>query len=171
MIKKNYFWCLLTSGVDFREKTLDIDGEIFKVSDSTINIHNKEREREKQRSLLDFHLNIFSSFKFGTRQVKVGVLRREGMPLMNMHDTFVLLERFRRSMISHYYRNVHAVIYVYDVTNLSSFENLPAWINECDKHVLDAELPRILVGNKCDIAGEQVVSTAVAQRFAVRYCH
>jgi Ras-related protein Rab-33B len=71
-------------------------------------------------------------------------------------------------MINHYYRNLHAVLYVYDVTSLASFENLPAWINECDKHVLDSDLPRVLVGNKCDMASDQVaVPTAVAQRFAV----
>lgn len=81
----------------------------------------------------------------------------------------MILERFRRSMINHYYRNVHAVVYVYDVTNVASFENLPAWIGECDKHVLDQDLPRVLVGNKCDMTSEQVVvSTSVAQRFAVR---
>jgi GTPase SAR1 family protein len=72
-------------------------------------------------------------------------------------------------MINHYYRNVHAIVYVYDVTNLASFENLPGWINECDKHVLDQDLPRVLVGNKCDVSSEHVVvPNAVAQRFAVR---
>jgi Ras-related protein Rab-33B len=72
-------------------------------------------------------------------------------------------------MINHYYRNVHAIVYVYDVTNLGSFENLPAWITECDKHVLDQDLPRILVGNKCDMSADQVVvHNTVAQRFAVR---
>lgn len=71
-------------------------------------------------------------------------------------------------MINHYYRNVHAIVYVYDVTNLASFENLPAWISECDKHVLDQDLPRILVGNKCDVStNDVVVPNTVAQRFAV----
>lgn len=71
-------------------------------------------------------------------------------------------------MINHYYRNVHAIVYVYDVTNVSSFESLPGWISECDKHVLDQDLPRVLVGNKCDVpTDEVVVPTSVAQRFAV----
>ena len=33
-------------------------------------------------------------------------------------------ERFRRSMVHHYYRNVNAVVFVYDVTNNTSFEVL-----------------------------------------------
>lgn len=71
-------------------------------------------------------------------------------------------------MINHYYRNVHAIVYVYDITSLASFENLPVWINECDRHVLDQDLPRVLVGNKCDVPPDQVVvPTTVAQRFAV----
>ncbi len=83
---------------------------------------------------------------------------------------FSFVERFRRSMINHYYRNVHAIVYVYDVTNLASFENLPGWISECDKHVLDQDLPRVIVGNKCDVATDQlVVPITVAQRFAVRF--
>ena len=31
-------------------------------------------------------------------------------------------ERFRKSMVPHYYRNVHAVVFVYDVTNVSGFD-------------------------------------------------
>ena len=45
-------------------------------------------------------------------------------------------ERFRKSMVQHYYRNFHAVVIVYDVTKMSSFESLPQWIEECDYHNL-----------------------------------
>ena len=81
-------------------------------------------------------------------------------------------ERFRRSMVQHYYRNVHAVIYVYDITRVSSFENLPSWIAECDAHGLGDSVPRILVGNKCDLRDcnpVPYVNTSVAQRFADSY--
>jgi signal recognition particle receptor subunit beta len=36
-------------------------------------------------------------------------------------------ERFRKSMVQHYYRNVHAVVIVYDVTKMSSFEVSPVF--------------------------------------------
>ncbi|ELU08199.1 hypothetical protein CAPTEDRAFT_3285 [Capitella teleta] len=75
-------------------------------------------------------------------------------------------ERFRKSMVQHYYRNVHAVVFVYDVTKVSSFENLPHWIGECDRHNLTSEVPRILVGNKCDMKERVAVSTNMAQKFA-----
>lgn len=75
-------------------------------------------------------------------------------------------ERFRKSMVQHYYRNVHAIVFVYDVTNAASFRSLPAWIEECKQHALGSEIPRILVGNKCDLQDSVQVGTDVAQQFA-----
>ncbi|KAM9850161.1 RAB33B, member RAS oncogene family a [Aulostomus maculatus] len=75
-------------------------------------------------------------------------------------------ERFRKSMVQHYYRNVHAVVFVYDVTNAASFRSLPAWIEECKQHALGTEVPRILVGNKCDLQDSIQVGTDMAQQFA-----
>ena len=87
-------------------------------------------------------------------------------------------ERFRKSMIQHYYRNVHAVVFVYDVTNMSSFDSLPGWISECERYNLTRAVPRILIGNKLD-CGVQIVPTHVAQKFAdmhsmpvsIFFCH
>lgn len=75
-------------------------------------------------------------------------------------------ERFRKSMVQHYYRNVHAVVVVYDVTKMVSFTSLSQWIEECNRHNLTSDVPRILVGNKCDCKETQVVRTNAAQRFA-----
>lgn len=75
-------------------------------------------------------------------------------------------ERFRKSMVQHYYRNVHAVVFTYDVTKFTSFENMPHWVEECDKHNLTSDIPRILVGNKCDLRDRVAVSTNMAQKFA-----
>ena len=80
-----------TIGVDFREKTLEVDGESIKVILSRILC---------QPTLLDFFPSL--------RQLQ-------------LWDT-AGQERFRRSMVHHYYRNVHAVVFVYDVTSNASFE-------------------------------------------------
>ena len=69
-------------------------------------------------------------------------------------------------MVQHYYRNVHAVVFVYDVTKMSTFESLPMWIDECDRHSLSPDIPRVLVGNKCDMADRVVVATSISQKFA-----
>lgn len=78
-------------------------------------------------------------------------------------------ERFRRSMVEHYYRSVHAVIFVYDVTSLPSFESIPEWIHECSRHSVGPMVPRIMVGNKCDLRERREVSTSAAQCLADSY--
>ncbi|KAL7633959.1 UNVERIFIED_CONTAM: hypothetical protein RMT77_015920 [Armadillidium vulgare] len=75
-------------------------------------------------------------------------------------------ERFRKSMVQHYYRNVQAVVFVYDVTNFASFENISSWINECNRYNLSYNIPRILVGNKCDRNYQLHVPRNLAQRLA-----
>ncbi|TRY87605.1 hypothetical protein DNTS_005993 [Danionella cerebrum] len=60
-------------------------------------------------------------------------------------------ERFRKSMVQHYYRDVHGIVFVFDVTNKTSFCNLPMWMDECRQHSLGTEIPSALVCNKADL--------------------
>ncbi|XP_076021857.1 ras-related protein Rab-33B [Genypterus blacodes] len=106
-----------TIGVDFRERTLELDGETIK---------------------------------------------------LQIWDT-AGQERFRKSMVEHYYRSVHSIIFVYDVTNRSSFDSIPEWIDECSRHSVGPLVPRILVGNKCDLRDSREVATSYAQRLADSY--
>uniref|UniRef100_A0A0M3HWL8 Ras-related protein Rab-33 n=1 Tax=Ascaris lumbricoides TaxID=6252 RepID=A0A0M3HWL8_ASCLU len=77
-------------------------------------------------------------------------------------------ERYRQSIVSHYYRNVNAVVFVYDVSNPASFRSLSTWISECRSHAVSAskDTPHILIGNKCDLSPEERVKTDYAQIFA-----
>ncbi|XDV36884.1 hypothetical protein PO909_006599 [Leuciscus waleckii] len=75
-------------------------------------------------------------------------------------------ERFRKSMVEHYYRNVHAVVFVYDVTKMASFQNLKTWIQECNGHGVSSSVPRVLVGNKCDLVDHIQVPSNTALKFA-----
>ncbi|XP_056442985.1 ras-related protein Rab-33B-like [Gadus chalcogrammus] len=78
-------------------------------------------------------------------------------------------ERFRKSMVQHYYRNVHAVLFVYDVTYPASFRGLPAWVEECRQNSLGQDIPRFLVGSKVDLrtpGGASQVSREQALRFS-----
>jgi len=74
-------------------------------------------------------------------------------------------ERFKRSITHHYYRNVSAVVFVYDVTSVASLVALDSWLEEVRNHGVPDSSPRVLVGNKCD-QGDQVVTTSRAQRWA-----
>ena len=59
-------------------------------------------------------------------------------------------ERFKRSITHHYYRNVSAVVFVYDVTSVASLVALDSWLEEVASHGVPDSAPRVLVGNKCD---------------------
>ncbi len=67
-------------------------------------------------------------------------------------------------MVSHYYRNVCAVVLVYDVTRRISFDSMVHWIRECQEHGLTNSVPMIMVGNKFEDGITPAVTTAEAQR-------
>ncbi|TDH16537.1 hypothetical protein EPR50_G00020360 [Perca flavescens] len=78
-------------------------------------------------------------------------------------------ERFRKSMVQHYYRNVHAVLFIYDVTCPASFRSLTAWIEECRQHSLGQDIPRFLVGNKSDLRDPSRADGQVSQELAASF--
>ena len=54
---------------------------------------------------------------------------------------------------------------MYDVTDRRSFESIRNWISQIQQHA-DVHVNKILVGNKCDMTDEKVVSTAEGQKLA-----
>ena len=76
-------------------------------------------------------------------------------------------ERFRKSMVVHYYRNVSAVIFMYDITREGSFKALTTWLQEYDHYGFyeEGEVPKLMIGNKCDLH-ERTVSSNEARKFA-----
>ncbi|XP_068445306.1 ras-related protein Rab-33B-like [Clinocottus analis] len=78
-------------------------------------------------------------------------------------------ERFRKSMVQHYYRNVHAVLFIYDVTCPASFSSLTAWIEECRQNSLGQQIPRFLVGNKSDLRDPSRTDGQVSREQAMSF--
>uniref|UniRef100_A0A0N5BHT0 Rab family GTPase n=1 Tax=Strongyloides papillosus TaxID=174720 RepID=A0A0N5BHT0_STREA len=77
-------------------------------------------------------------------------------------------ERYRQSIVAHYYRNVNAVVFVYDVTNPQSFNSLQFWIEQCKQNAIVTGkcVPHIIIGNKCDLASQHKVNIDDALKFA-----
>lgn len=57
-------------------------------------------------------------------------------------------ERFK-SITKIYYRGAQVIIFVFDITDRISFDNIPKWIKETEQTVPNSYI-KILVGNKCD---------------------
>lgn len=51
---------------------------------------------------------------------------------------------------------------MYDVTDLESFNNVKQWLNEIDRYASE-NVNKLLVGNKCDLTANKVVSYETAK--------
>ena len=60
-------------------------------------------------------------------------------------------EKFK-SVAKSYYKNSDGVLFVFDINNVESFENISEWI-QCfeDNHTGKDNIPRFLIGNKSDL--------------------
>ncbi|KAG7214493.1 hypothetical protein INR49_023005 [Caranx melampygus] len=72
-------------------------------------------------------------------------------------------------MVQHYYRNAHAILFVYDVTCPASFSGLISWTEECRQNSLGQEIPRFLVGNKSDLRDPARTVGQVSQEQAMNF--
>jgi len=80
-------------------------------------------------------------------------------------------ERFR-SITKSYYRNSVGVLLVYDISNHASFEHIPLWMMEAQRHIEPHRPVFALVGCKLDLinaGGHREVTTEEAQKFAKQH--
>nr|XP_036860344.1 ras-related protein Rab-26 isoform X2 [Manis javanica] len=73
-------------------------------------------------------------------------------------------ERFR-SVTHAYYRDAHALLLLYDVTNKASFDNIQAWLAEIQEYA-QHDVVLMLLGNKVDSAQERVVKREDGEKLA-----
>merc|ERR1719433_1607352 len=73
-------------------------------------------------------------------------------------------ERYR-CITENYFRGTDGFCIVFDVTDRSTFDKLQYWLNMGNRAV-DLNIPRIIVGNKCDLAEQRIVTSEEAEKFA-----
>ncbi|XP_076072419.1 ras-related protein Rab-26-like isoform X6 [Mytilus galloprovincialis] len=76
-------------------------------------------------------------------------------------------ERFR-SVTHAYYRDAHALLLLYDVTNKASFDNIRAWLGEINEYAQE-DVVIMLLGNKADMTGERMIRTEDGEKLAKEY--
>ena len=75
-----------------------------------------------------------------------------------------MLTRYR-SITNAYYKNATGAILVYDLTKKDTFNNIKNWLNDV-KEYADNDLTAIMIGNKCDLIEERMVTTDDGLDFA-----
>lgn len=63
-----------------------------------------------------------------------------------------------RSIVKSYYRLAHIVFVVFDLTDRESFERVTEWTNDVRKNMSDHEYALVLIGNKCDLIVDRVIT-------------
>ncbi|KAL3267691.1 hypothetical protein HHI36_006823 [Cryptolaemus montrouzieri] len=76
-------------------------------------------------------------------------------------------ERFR-SITHAYYRDAHALLLLYDVTNKTSFDNIRAWLGEIREYA-QGDVVIMLLGNKADCGIQRAVRREDGERLSREY--
>lgn len=69
-----------------------------------------------------------------------------------------------KSLISNFYRNCSLALIVYAINNRNSYEHAETWLNDL-KNQSNPNVRVFLVGNKCDLEHERVVSKEEGENF------
>ncbi|AWP17311.1 putative ras-related protein Rab-26-like [Scophthalmus maximus] len=76
-------------------------------------------------------------------------------------------ERFR-SVTHAYYRDAHALLLLYDVTNKASFDNIRAWLTEIHEYA-QQDVVIMLLGNKADSTHDRLVKREEGEKLAKEF--
>ena len=95
------------------------------------------------------------SFKYGSKFVRLEVVDTAGQ------EQFFSLQAM-------YFRGVHGIFLVCDVTNRESFDHIPRWLNLAKTYCTESNALIIIIGNKTDQAEEREVSSEEGHEIAKR---
>eukprot|EP00606_Chrysophyceae_sp_TOSAG23-5_P001260 GSChrysophyteH2.ASY1.ANO1.1488.1 assembled CDS len=70
-----------------------------------------------------------------------------------------------RTITSAYYRGADGIVIIYDVTNKNSQRHVADWLVEVNRYSAE-DACKLLIGNKCDLSSDRVVSTEEGSAFA-----
>lgn len=76
-------------------------------------------------------------------------------------------ERYQ-TITKQYYRRAQGILFVYDITNLPSFQHIAKWAGDVDEHAPD-DVQTILVGNKADEEFSRQVTKDQGRKLAETY--
>jgi small GTP-binding protein len=76
-------------------------------------------------------------------------------------------DRFR-AITKNYYKGAHGIILIYDVTNITTFNNIKSWVSQIRENTTE-KIKIALVGNKIDEDDLRKISFDEGQKLAAEY--
>ena len=70
-----------------------------------------------------------------------------------------------KSLASMYYRDAHAAIIVYDITNKSSYDAIKNWVSEL-KSSSNKDIFIVIVGNKADLVHKEEIDVVTSKEYS-----
>ena len=112
----------------------------------------------------DFPGNIMSSIgvDFKTKQIDLD----DRLIKLQIWDT-AGHEKFR-TITTSYYKSAHAIIIIYDITEINSFEHVKNWMIDIDKFAKQGVL-KTLVANKTDLEEQRKIKKEEGESIAKKY--
>ena len=68
-------------------------------------------------------------------------------------------------MTQTFYKKADGIIITYDICEAKTFDNVTTWLSSISEHTNDS-VPRILVGNKCDLEDQRLVMKEQSEELA-----
>ena len=99
---------------------------------------------------------------FKTKQIEID----ERLVKIQIWDT-AGHEKFR-TITTSYYKSAHAIIIIYDITDINSFEHIKNWMIDIDKFAKQGVL-KTLVANKTDLEDQRKIKKEEGQSIAKKY--
>uniref|UniRef100_UPI003AAC2E9E ras-related protein Rab-26 n=1 Tax=Centroberyx gerrardi TaxID=166262 RepID=UPI003AAC2E9E len=106
--------------------------------------------------------HLFFSIVFQNKVLNIDALKVK----LQIWDT-AGQERFR-SVTHAYYRDAHALLLLYDVSNKASFDNIRAWLTEIHEYA-QQDVVVMLLGNKADSTHDRVVKREEGEKLAKEF--
>ena len=80
-------------------------------------------------------------------------------------------EKFK-SISANSIKSADGIILMYDITNQKSYDDISCWMNSIIEHK-GKGFPMVLLGNKCDLENERIISTEegydLAQKYSLKF--
>ncbi len=81
---------------------------------------------------------------------------------VGMHNKLLSLYILDRDPAEVHNKKTHGALLFYDITQPSTFDNLPAWIEELNRYVGE-DVQKTIVGTKSDLEAQRKVPLSTAQ--------